>query len=326
MIKNFTLLLTFLTPILLAAQQIPQSSLYNHNTYDFNTAVAGVDGNLSINADLRRQWLGLEGAPATQYINAHLPIYYTRGGFGLALKNTTIGVTRNLRASLGYNQIININENTVLSVGLSGGLDQHVFNGQDLRTPDGDYGDPVTISHADFILSETQESAIAPIVSASIYLKSKQLRVGISGDNLLASTFEFDNSRSDIVFNQIRHYYGYISYELDLGSDLVLRPSVLLKAEMAELQTDLNITAEFQDMFILGAGYRGYSAISTDAIVFQGGIRMNNNLQFIYSYDFGLSELVSTHTGSHEILVKYEIETKIGKGNPPPIIYNPRFL
>lgn len=325
MTKNFTLLFFLLMPILLSAQQIPQSSLYNHNIFGFNTAVAGVDGNLSINADLRRQWLGLEGAPATQYLNAHVPIYITRGGFGVEVKNTTIGVTRNLRARLGYNQIVNIGENTIVSFGLSGGVDQHTFNGQDLTTPDGIY-EPGTFTHADLVLSESNESAVAPIISASIYLKHKQLRVGLSGDNLLASTFEFDNDRSDIVFNQIRHYYGYVTYELDLGNDLVFKPSVLLKAEMAELQVDLNLSAELQEMFILGAGYRGYSALSSDSVVFQGGIRMNNNLQFIYSYDFGLSELVSTHTGSHEILVKYEIPTKIGKGVPPPIIYNPRFL
>ena len=312
-------------PILLLGQQFSQSSLYNYNIYGFNTAVAGVEENLSISADLRRQWLGLEGAPATQFINAHMPIFITRGGVGLEVKNTSIGVTRNLRASLSYNQILNIGENTIVSLGLSGGIDQHSFNGQDLRTPDGSY-EPGNISHGDLILSESNESAIAPIISASMFLKHKQLSAGVSADNLLASTFEFDSERSDIVFNQIRHYYGYINYELDLGNDLVLRPSVLLKAETAELQVDLNISAEFQEMFLLGVGYRGYNVQSNDSVVFQGGIKMNNNLQFIYAYDFGLSELVSTHTGSHEILLRYEIKTNLGRGIPPPIIYNPRFL
>ncbi len=311
--------------MLLSAQQFAQSSLYNYNVYGFNTAVAGIEENLSISADLRRQWLGLEGAPSTQFINAHLPIFFTSGGFGVEVKNTTIGVTRNLRASLSYNQILNVGENTRISIGLSGGLDQHSFDGQDLRTPDGSY-EPGNITHADLILSESNESAIAPIISASMYLKHKQLSVGLSADNLLATTFEFDTERSDIVFNQIRHYYGYVNYELDLGNDLILRPSLLLKAESAELQVDLNIAAELQEMFLFGVGYRGYNAQSNDSVVFQGGIKMNNNLQFIYAYDFGLSDLVSTHTGSHEILIRYEIKTNLGRGLPPPIIYNPRFL
>ena len=129
MTKIYSLFLIILLPTLLFSQQVPQSSLYRFNNFGFNTAVAGVDGLLSVNADLRRQWLGLEGAPATQYINAHLPVYFTKGGFGLEVKNTTIGVTRNLRASLAYNQILNIGENTLLSVGISGGIDQHTFDG-----------------------------------------------------------------------------------------------------------------------------------------------------------------------------------------------------
>ena len=324
--KNCTLLFFLLVPILLTAQQLPQSSLYNYNIYGFNTAVAGIDGNLSVNGDIRRQWLGLEGAPSTQFINAHIPVFFTKGGFGLEVKNTTIGVTRNLRASVGYNQILKIGENTLISIGLNGGLDQHSFDGQDLRTPDGVYTDPGGITHSDVVLSELNESAIAPILSASIYLKYNELRAGLSGDNLLASTFEFDNSRSEIVFNQIRHYYGFISYGLELNNDLIFKPSVLVRTDNTELQIDLNIAAEFQGRFILGAGFRGYSSLSSDSVVFQGGIRMNNNLQFIYAYDYGLSDLVSTHSGSHEILIKYEIETDFGKGNLPPIIYNPRFL
>ncbi len=309
----------------LLAQQSPQSSLYNHNLYNINPAIAGVDGTLAINANLRRQWLGLEGAPGTQSINAHLPIYITRGGIGVSIQNATLGVTRNLKANASYNQIININENTLLSLGVSGGIEQHSFNGADIRTPDGIY-EGLPINHNDLVLSETNEVAVVPTLALGMYLKFKQLSLGISADNLLASTFEFDDSRSDIVFNQIRHYYGYIIYSQDIGSDIVLKPSVLVKAETAELQVDINLTAEFQEMFLLGAGYRGYNEFSNDSVVLQGGIKMSNNLQFIYSYDFGLSELVTTHSGSHEILVKYVIDSKIGKGVPPPIIYNPRFL
>lgn len=325
MIRYFTLLVLIL-PMYLMAQQSPQSSLYNHNLYNINPAIAGLDGKLAINAALRRQWLGLEGAPSTQSINAHLPVYITSGGVGISVQNATLGVTRNFKANISYNQIVNINENTLISFGLSGGIEQHSFNGADIRTPDGIYDDITNITHGDLILSETNEVGIVPTVSAGVYLKFNKLGVGLSADNLLASTFEFDSNRSDIVFNQIRHYYGYILYDLELGNDLVLKPSLLVKAETAEIQIDLNLTAEFQEMFLLGAGYRGYNEFSNDSVVFQGGIKMNNNLQFIYSYDFGLSELVTTHTGSHEILVRYVIDSKIGKGVPPPIIYNPRFL
>ena len=175
-------------------------------------------------------------------------------------------------------------------------------------------------------MSEFDESAIAPIVTGGVFLRYKDLNVGISADNLLESTFEFDADRSDIAFNQIRHYFGYISYDVGISNDILLKPSVFLEAEVSELQINFNIAAEFKERFILGAGYRGYSEFSSDSVVLQGGIKMNNNLQFYYAYDLGLSDLSTTNSGSHEILIKYEIDSKIGKGVPPPIIFNPRFL
>ena len=77
---------------------------------------------------------------------------------------------------------------------------------------------------------------------------------------------------------------------------------------------------------MLGVGYRGFSNISSDALVFQGGFRLNSKLLMRYAYDFGLSQLRSVHNGSHEILISYNIATDFGKGTPPQIIYNPRFL
>jgi len=325
MIKYFTIFICFIV-ISAGAQQSTQSSLYNFNPYDFNPAVAGIDGKLSINADLRRQWIGLIGAPLTQSLNAHLPVYFTKGGFGIQVKNSTVGVSRNIFAALSYNQIVEINESTLLSFGVSGGFSQFSFNGSELRTPDGTYEGFPGISHNDFILSEANESANAPMLSAGVLLSFRKFTLGVSADNLLASTYEFDNNRNQIVFNQIRHYYGYLMYQLDLSEDLILRPSVFVKAESAELQMDITLSAEFKEKFSLGASYRGYNNISTDAIIIQGGFRLNNNIQFIYAYDIGLSELVSAHSGSHEILIRYQIDTKIGKGVPPPIIYNPRFL
>mgnify|MGYP000491968695 CR=1 FL=1 len=326
MIKFFTLFFCLFI-FNISAQQLTQSSIYNHNIYDFNPAVAGVDGNLEMNAGLRKQWAGLVGAPLTQSLNSHLPVYFTGGGFGVKIKNSTFGVSRNLVAALSYNQIVQLNESTILSFGFSGGLSQYSFNGADLRTPQGSYEGLIGgINHNDLVLSETNESSNTPVFNAGLLLKHKSLTFGVSADNLLASTYEFDNNRNQIVFNQVRHYYGYLLYVWDLSEDLVLKPSILVKAASAELQTDITLAAEFKEKFYVGASYRGYSNISIDAITLQGGFRLNNDIQLIYAYDIGLSELVTAHSGSHEILIRYRINTSFGKGVPPPIIYNPRFL
>jgi len=322
--KYLTLFAFFLT-FGLVAQQSPQSSLYNFNVYDFNPAIAGIDGNLSVNGDIRRQWAGIVGAPLTQSINAHLPIYITKGGFGLSVKNFTAGVSQNLQGVISYNQTIQLKENALISIGVSGGMVQHTFNGSELLTPGGT-NEPPIVNHNDPQLPEFDASATAPVLNAGLIFDYNSLRVGVSADNLLESQFVLSSGQKDVVFNQIRHYYGYITYELSLDNDLNLIPSLLIKAESASIQTDFNISAELKDKFMLGIGYRGYNNVSSDALILNGGLRLNNSLILRYAYDFGLSQLNTVHSGSHEVLISYNIATNFGKGTLPQIIYNPRFL
>ena len=322
--KYFTFFAFFLT-FGLVAQQSPQSSLYNFNVYDFNPAIAGIDGTLSVNGDIRRQWAGIIGAPLTQSINAHIPVYLTKGGFGLSVKNFTAGVSQNIQGVLSYNQTLQLSERALISIGVSGGVAQHTFNGSQLRTPGGTF-DPPTVNHNDSQLPEFDASANAPILNAGLIFRYDNLRLGISADNLLESQFVLSNDQKNVVFNQIRHYYGYASYEISLDNDLNLIPSLLIKTESASVQTDINVSAQLSNKFMLGVGYRGYSNISSDALIFQGGFRLNNSLFLRYAYDFGISQLKTVHSGSHELLISYDISTNFGKGTMPQIIYNPTFL
>ena len=50
------------------------------------------------------------------------------------------------------------------------------------------------------------------------------------------------------------------------------------------------------------------------------------NISFYYTYTIPLSSLRTATTGSHEVMVRYTINQKLGRGILPPIIYNPRNL
>jgi type IX secretion system PorP/SprF family membrane protein len=55
------------------AQQDPQYSQYMFNPLAYNPAYAGSQGSLSGTLLLRRQWMGIDGGPATGVISAHTP-------------------------------------------------------------------------------------------------------------------------------------------------------------------------------------------------------------------------------------------------------------
>ncbi len=71
---------------LLSAQQEPQYTHYMYNTLVVNPAYAGARDALSITGLGRFQWAGLAGAPMSQTVQLHSPIFAGFSG-GLSMQN-----------------------------------------------------------------------------------------------------------------------------------------------------------------------------------------------------------------------------------------------
>ncbi|MEO6037162.1 MAG: PorP/SprF family type IX secretion system membrane protein, partial [Saprospiraceae bacterium] len=139
----------FFTPIIygcfvvaLTAQQAPQYSLFMLNPYAANPAYAGLENTLVVTGVYRQQWSGLKGAPLTQHINAHLPLYVIRSGLGLKVENDAIGAHRVTQASASYDYQLELGRNALLSVGVGAGYLQYTLDGDKLRAPQGTYVEP----------------------------------------------------------------------------------------------------------------------------------------------------------------------------------------
>ena len=56
------------------SQQDEQSSLYMFNPLQFNPAYAGSRGDLSVTGVVRSQWVGIKGAPKSQFLSMNSPL------------------------------------------------------------------------------------------------------------------------------------------------------------------------------------------------------------------------------------------------------------
>ncbi len=307
------------------AQQAIQFSQYMLNPYQFNVAQAGLENSLIATLAIRKQWLNLNNSPSSQNLTLHLPFYFLKGGIGLSVENDDIGVTNNSRITASYNFIYPISEKTFLSLGVGGGFSQHRVDGSAFRTSDGNY-EPSAFDHKDPILSTSNQSAVSPTFQAGLVLQVENLKIGLSGINLLENSFELESIDGNIQFFQRRQFFANLVYDYSVNSVLSLLPSILFKTDLIEQQIDYSVLATIDDKYILGGSYRGFESKSQDAIAILVGIKFNEHITLSYSYDLGLSNLKTVHTGSHEILVKYDLNKKIGGGKLPNIIYNPRFL
>lgn len=321
----------FVIPILyvcsigcLWAQQVPQFSLYALNPYAFNPAYAGLENTLVATGVYRQQWSGLQGAPATQHVNAHLPIYAISSGVGLRVQNEVIGAHNTVQAALSYSYQLNLSRQTLLSLGLTGGWIQYSLDGSKLRAPQGTYSEP-NFTHNETVLPVGRVQAGAPIFEFGVFLQHKKWDVGLSAQPVFATALK-EKGNGGFGLQPVQHYFLYGSYAVSLGENLELVPSLLVKSDLVETQVELSAIFRWHENTFAGASLRGAGTNARDAAVLLVGFKINDKTTVGYGYDIPLSALSAAHRGSHELMLRYSLNRPIGVGKMPPIIFNPRFF
>lgn len=307
--------------LLLQAQQPAQYSLFMLNPQQWNPAFAGTDYSLVATAGYRKQWTQLPGSPQGQYISVQAPAALIGGGWGIQLENDRLGAGRWTAAQLHYSYHRALG-NSVLALGLGAGLLQRVIDGSQIRTPDGVYEPGVSPDHNDPQLPSGAEAGLAPVFHAGVFFRSARLDAGLGVRHLAANRISLPSFSQPLA----RVFFLQFGTQFDLGRKLSLAPALLVQTDMIQTQTNLAARFNFQDNFFLGAGFRGYSGDTQDALILMGGVKISDNLALAYAYDMILSGLQPVNTGSHEIVLQYNLNKPIGRGRLPNIIYNPRTL
>lgn len=318
--KHIFCLVMLLAASRLGAQQTPQYSLYAFNPYAFNPAYAGMENTLIANGVYRQQWSGLEGAPVSQQINAHMPLYAISSGVGLRVENDVVGAHGSTQAAISYNYQLQTAGGTVFSMGVSAGYLQYVLDGTKLRAPEGTYVDP-DFSHNDQFLPLGKERAAAPFFEAGIFLMMKKLEIGVSLQPVYAPALS-----GTFGFQPRQHGYFYGAYTIQVQDYLTIKPSVLVKTDLIKTQAEVSFTAQLRANIFAGASYRGFGSKSKDAAVLMAGLKLNDKTTLAYAFDVPLSPLNTVNRGSHELMLRYSLNKPIGVGKLPPVIYNPRFF
>jgi len=323
----------FFTPILyvcfsaaLAAQQAPQYSLFALNPYAANPAYAGLENTLVATGVYRQQWSGLKGAPLTQHVNAHLPLYVIHSGLGIKVENDAIGAHRTTEALISYDYQFELGRRSILSFGGSAGYLQYSLDGDKLRAPQGTYVEPGgAFEHNDIFLPEGKVQAGTPIFELGIYLQARDLELGAAVQPVFAPVLK-ETGSGDFQLQPVRQYVFSAAYTWSVGENAKIKPAALVKTDAKETQMEVSAIVRWRENIFVGASFRGFTQSSKDAAVLLAGLKINEKTTLAYAFDISLSPLNAANRGSHELLLRYSLNRPIGAGKLPPVIYNPRFF
>jgi type IX secretion system PorP/SprF family membrane protein len=148
------------------------------------------------------------------------------------------------------------------------------------------------------------DSHYMPNFGVGAFLFSETYYVGFSIPKILENTIK--DNYNNLTQPEIRQYYLIAGYVFHLSEYLQFKPTLLTKATVGT-PVQLDFTANFLlgEKVWLGAMYRTGDAFGVIAQwIFDKKLRIG------YGFDFTTSELQRFNSGTHEVMVSYEMGVK----------------
>ncbi len=275
------------------SQQLPQFTQYMYNTVSINPAYAGSRDAFSVIGLHRSQWADFEGAPVTQTLSINSPLRNNKIGLGLSIINDNAGYENYTYAYGDFSYRLDLSESVTLRMGLKAGMSYYNLEDELFMEPD--------IQSDPFF--QDQFNKWTPNFGLGFYLSSQDWYIGLSAPKLINNN---NNQFSEYLALEQVHYYLTGGYVFDLSDNVKLRPTTILKmTQGAPLSVDVTATAIFNEKFYLGASYRIDDALGAflDVQLFDG-------FRVGYAYEYPISDIRPYTSGSHEILLIYELRFK----------------
>lgn len=274
------------------AQFDPMFTQYMFNELFINPAYSGSRECLSITGLAREQWIGLDGAPSTQTLSIHAPVFNQKMGIGLTLLNEGIGVSKRTGVNLNGSYRIKMDKSW-LSFGLQLGV---VSVSEDLAK--------LNLQTDNQFMVNTGRK-MAPNLGFGVYYNAPKWYLGLSIPRMIQNHLSTTSGGATVENNfnpEDFHYFLTAGSIHALGSSVTLRPNVMVKAVSgAPVELDLSANLLFNDFIWAGLAYRTGDAAS----IFIGAY-FTKQLRFGYAYDYTLSALQDFNTGSHELMLGYD--------------------
>lgn len=276
------------------AQQEAQFTHYMFNTLAVNSGYAGSREALTVTGLHRSQWVDFPGAPVTQTLTLHSPVFNENIGLGLSLVNDKLGANNNTSIYADFAYRIKAGRGK-LAFGLKAGVN---MKNTDLAALElGDQNDQA--------FGQAQKEVL-PNVGFGLYYYTDRFYLGASTPKLLENEYSSNTvSGSSEVSKDTRHYFLIAGTVINITKNehVKLKPTTFIKiTNGAPLDLDFTATFLFRDKFWIGPMARlgdGYGVLL--------GYNFTDQLSAGYSFDWSTTNTtIDYNHGSHELMLKYD--------------------
>lgn len=306
------LLLASLMQNEIAAQSRPQQSLYLMNYNLLNPAATGVENFGQIQAGLRRQWAGIDGAPSTNWITGNFALKHRRNietatdgeysrptgvdnghGLGFTFYQENIGPYSIVNLNAAYAYHVKLSEEAAISLGFSGGMQHTRYDVSKNIYPDQSIDPAVGNQSANL-------NKWSPDLNAGLLFYTRDFFIGSSLMQIIPSRYINTPGSNSRYKPQWLNSAGY-SFDLDDGGTRMWLSGVVKTDFANPLRYDINAKVSFRNICWLGGSYR-----RKDAFGGQLGINITPAFVCAYLYDYSLLNQMGIYSrGSHEVTVGY---------------------
>lgn len=303
-LKNLVTLVALCIGLQVFPQQDPQYTQYMYNTMVINPAYTGSKGYTTITGLARTQWVGFKGAPDTQTLGYETQLGFSRVGLGVALSNDKIGPSSEISLDGNISYSIQASDNGNLSFGLKLGGRFLSINPTKGNAKDKDDSELPIINNK-----------FLPTIGAGIYYYTDKFYVGASVPNFIRTEHYDDTLNGGNVGVERFHIFGIMGYVFSLSESIKFKPASIVKAVSgAPLSLDVSGNFLFNEKFVAGLAWRW-----DDSIAVLLGLQVSDRFYIGYSYDLTTSNYSNYNSGTHEVILRFNIFRDGG-------IVSPRFF
>ncbi|MBO4663204.1 MAG: type IX secretion system membrane protein PorP/SprF [Bacteroidaceae bacterium] len=291
--KRFIIIIALFSSIVKTAkaQMDVQFADYTSLKSYYNPAVSGTEGKLNVAGAYSMQMAGYQGAPATMFLSADMPIYFLspRHGGGLSFMSDVIGMFTTSKISLQYAYNLKLGQKSRIALGANIGMITEKMDGSKVELED--TTDPA------FPTSSVDGNSLD--FNFGIYYTMPQLWAGLSVMHAMGPTITA-GEKYELEFP--RSYYFMAGGNIKLKNSLItLQPSCMVMSDLQTWREDVQCKLVYEYEGRKFYGGLGYSpGISTTFML--GGDFHGATLG--YSYQM-FTNGIGMVNGSHELVVGY---------------------